>query len=381
MLSLPPIAVAASAMPGRWQGPISRSGDPCRRCHSARRLSWSTAVAVASALAAPSVRHVLSRFVGRRSARRQSIALRQLGLTLLRSEGESSTGRSPSEIDVAQADDDGVKPEKPEISRYQRVENLLWEAWRNSERPRPPLKEVLETLAFHKACQKLLGSKALVIDAAGGHGAIALAFRAFGGAERAVVADLYQPRSFANLRAAWMPEDEDTERAVRHERIDISCPGWLKSLLEREGVHAEATAVVAAHACGGLSDELIRECTALSVEFAIMPCCHKKESGRRRDMLRHAVKLLDIPYSVVLDIARLGVIDACPGYKASLRMIDKAISPMNRMLIGTRETSPQTEARADSRRNYVDKLAGKFRTIFSTSRGKHQELQEDSADS
>ncbi|CAE8628631.1 unnamed protein product [Polarella glacialis] len=128
-----------------------------------------------------------------------------------------------------------------------------------------------------------------------------------------------------------MPEDEDTESAVRQERIDISYPGWLTSLLEREAIPAEATAVVASHACGGLTDELIRECTTLSVEFAIMPCCHINERGGRQDRLRHATTLLDIPYSVVLDIARLGVIDACPGYKASLRMIDKAISRMNRI--------------------------------------------------
>ncbi|CAK0873965.1 unnamed protein product, partial [Prorocentrum cordatum] len=97
------------------------------------------------------------------------------------------------------------------------------EAWRDRARPRPNLKEVRESLAFFEKVRRVLGRRRLVVDAAGGHGAVALAFAAAGRAERAVVADVRCPPSFERLRSAC------------HEAVDVGHGPWLRGLLEREG--------------------------------------------------------------------------------------------------------------------------------------------------
>ena len=219
-----------------------------------------------------------------------------------------------------------------------------------------------ECIAFYLACSQKLGRKKLLIDCAGGHGGVALVFRAFQRVERAIVLDMYEPRSFAQLRCAWMPEDEGTKREVRFLRGDLGAKGWLKSLLEEEEVQADDVVVVACHACSLLSDELIRQCIECGVEFAIMTCCQGEESQRGL-MMRNTGKLLDIEHGTVIDLARLGVIDGSPGYKAMMKCIDPRITPQNRILLGLRETEQDAERRLSDRSRSLSKLARKYRHI------------------
>lgn len=219
-----------------------------------------------------------------------------------------------------------------------------------------------ECIAFYLASSQKLSRKKLLIDAAGGHGGVALVFRAFRRVERAIVVDMYEPQSFANLRSAWMPEDEGTSSEVRFQRGDLGRPGWLKSLLEEEAVAAEDAVLVACHACSLLSDELIRQCIACEVEFAIMPCCQGEES-QRGQMMRNTGKLLDIEHGTVIDLTRLGVIDGSPGYKAMMKCIDPSITPQNRILLGLRETEQDARRRLLDRSRSLSKLARKYRHI------------------
>ena len=247
-----------------------------------------------------------------------------------------------------------------ELGGRQRIEYALWLAWRRMGNPKPPGKEVKECFAFFNACSKQLGQRKMLVDAAGGHGGIALVFRAYRKVQRAVVVDLYEPQSFEHLRSAWLP-DENPE-VVQFRRGDISEAGWLSALLEQEQVTAREVMVVACHACSLLSDELIRECVMNSVEFAIMPCCQGEES-RKGQMMLNAAKNLKIPHDTLIDIARLGVIEASPGYKASMKRIDDSITPQNRVLIGLRETAEDVARRASDRQHFLQKMARKYRHV------------------
>lgn len=187
-----------------------------------------------------------------------------------------------------------------------------------------------------------------------------MVFRAFRKVERAVVVDLYEPQSFENLRAAWLP-DESPE-VVQFRAGDISETGWLASFLEKEEVDASQVMVVACHACSLLSDELIRECVECKVEFAIMPCCQGEES-RKGMMMLNTAKNLNIPHGTLIDIARLGVIEASPGYKATMKRIDENITPQNRILIGLRETTEDIERRQSDKQRFLQKMARKYRHV------------------
>ena len=154
-----------------------------------------------------------------------------------------------------------------------RFERTLLRAWHRCASPRPPIKEIRECLAFHRCTRRLLGDKTLLVDAAGGHGGIALAFLASGRIKQAIVADIYQPKGFSNLRAAWAPD-----ALIQHRHVDLRCAGWLRQLLAETGVEAVEAAVTACHTCGVLADELIQECLQAHVSFAIVPCCHGEKA-------------------------------------------------------------------------------------------------------
>lgn len=187
-----------------------------------------------------------------------------------------------------------------------------------------------------------------------------MAFRAFRKVERAVVVDLYEPQSFEKLRAAWLPDESPS--VVQFRPGDISQVGWLSTFLEKEGVDPNEVMLVACHACSMLSDELIRECVRCQVEFAIMPCCQGEES-RKGMMMLNTAKNLNLPHGLLIDIARLGVIEESPGYKASMKRIDENITPQNRILIGLRETTQDIARRAFDRQRFLRQMAKKYRHI------------------
>ena len=248
------------------------------------------------------------------------------------------------------------------LSGREKIEYALWTAWHRMKNPKPPAKEVKESLAFYRACSPQFTHKKFLIDAAGGHGGIALVFRAYNKVDHAVVLDLYEPSSFKNLRSAWLPEDEQSGAAVEFKNGDISEAGWLPSLLERKGIKAEDVIVVACHACSLLSDELIHECMKAKVEFAIMPCCQGEDS-RRGKMMLHTAKILGIGHDTIIDISRLGVIEQTPGYKAMMRCIDSAITPQNRILIGLHESAKEVAQRNSARSVFLQRMTKKYSNI------------------
>lgn len=259
--------------------------------------------------------------------------------------------------------------DKPTLTRQQRLEFQLERAWHRCACPRPRIKEVKECLAFHRATHRLLGRKHLLVDAAGGHGGVALAFKASGQIDRAIVADLYRPRGFENLRRAWTLEDSESVGnttlssidAVQHQCVDLRDPNWLRALLEHEGVSPLDVIVVSCHACSVLTDELIRTCLEAQVSFAVMPCCHG-EQGARGEMVRDLTQVLGVPRDITYDLMRLGVIDATPGYVARFKTIDAAITPMNHILIGVRAGPEELAKRHSNRQAALNRMAATSET-------------------
>lgn len=259
-------------------------------------------------------------------------------------------------------EDSPLPPATPAPTRQQSLEMRLWVAWKGCARPRPGVKEIRECLAFHRATRELLGRRALVVDAAGGHGAVALAFCAGGQALRGVVADIRTSQSFENLREAWTPLATEGPRAdwrVCHVPVDLRDPTWLRGVLATHQVSSEDVAVVACHSCSVLADQLIQTCLEAEVSFALMPCCHG-ERGARGDTIKDGARQLGVPVDTAYDLMRLGAIDAAPGYVARLRSIDASITPKNRILLGIRGSIDELEKRRAQRTKQLDTLAEKW---------------------
>lgn len=86
-----------------------------------------------------------------------------------------------------------------------------------------------------------------------------------------------------------------------------------------------ADLVVSAHACGGLSDDVLARAADAGARAAVLPCCH--HSRRRTDLAALADPTL------AMDEERVATLRA-RGYRAALLSIPKDVSPKNRLVIG-----------------------------------------------
>eukprot|EP00929_Paragymnodinium_shiwhaense_P099835 TRINITY_DN61710_c0_g1_i1.p1 TRINITY_DN61710_c0_g1~~TRINITY_DN61710_c0_g1_i1.p1 ORF type:complete len:314 (-),score=35.91 TRINITY_DN61710_c0_g1_i1:31-972(-) len=245
-----------------------------------------------------------------------------------------------------------------------RFEVKLWAAWRNCTSPRPVAKEIRECLAVHRETNKLLGRRELLVDVGGGHGGLALSFRASHHTKRAIVADIFKPDSFDNLRRAWS-FDQDSEADVEHRHTDLRDRQWLQRLISEEQVDPADVAVIGCHTCGVLADELISTCLEARVSFAIMPCCHG-EQGVRGDNIKSISSEFGVPQDSAYDMMRLGSIDAAPGYIARLRKIDSSITPRNHILIGVRAAEKEALRWQAARDGALNRLAAAYKKQLGT---------------
>ena len=85
--------------------------------------------------------------------------------------------------------------------------------------------------------------------------------------------------------------------------------------------------VVSSHACGALTDQVLRRATAARVRVAVLPCCHDLRRSRAREL----IGWLDGPLAV--DVER-AVWLRQQGYRIWTQTIPDDISPKNRLLLG-----------------------------------------------
>jgi hypothetical protein len=271
----------------------------------------------------------------------------------------------------------------------QSLEQKLRRAF-HRQRGTPHSKELAESFAFFKAIAKLLRQHRpwpLIIDVAGGHGILAALCLVYGKAPRVVVVDPHRPPNADAVLAAWAPflaraardsraEHSDSDdasgasdgrggaaasaparfdtsgsagraaaaeldgRAAVDGRGSVGCVGApeyvheaLRTALPRLLAEAQGPVLVlACHACAHLSEALVQICAArrpAAADFAIMPCCQRSPGAFKLA----AAKGLGLELGAAMDMVLVGKCMQL-GFECSVRLLDRTITPQNRLIIG-----------------------------------------------
>ena len=108
---------------------------------------------------------------------------------------------------------------------------------------------------------------------------------------------------------------------------------WVEAQIEDAAEHLEPdTSIVAIHACGVRTDRAIDVGVALgSSRIALLPCCYKHTGRAAPRALRESLGA-----EVATDIERTYRLEA-EGWRVQWADIPRAITPMNRLLVGVRD--------------------------------------------
>jgi hypothetical protein len=179
-----------------------------------------------------------------------------------------------------------------------------------------PRKELYEAWETARRVRRLFrGGR--VMDLAGGHGLLAhIMLLLDDTSSMAVVIDTAIPPSAEKLHAALVAVWPRLARRVKYREVSI------------DDVALEpADVVVSAHACGGLTDQIIDRATFGRARVAVLPCCHDVRASDTGDL----GGWIDGPLAV--DIMRVQRMRA-HGYQVWTQTIPPEITPKNRLLIG-----------------------------------------------
>ena len=159
-----------------------------------------------------------------------------------------------------------------------------------------------------------------VVDLACGHGLLAqILLLLDDSSSQALAVDRAIPKSAATLAAsmnqAW-PRLENRVRFVEADLDDVELQ--------------QGDLVVSAHACGGLTDLVLRRAVAVRARVAVLPCCHDLKGGD----LGGLEGWLDGPLDQ--DAARAFYLRS-QGYRVFTQTIPADITPKNRLLMAEPE--------------------------------------------
>ena len=251
------------------------------------------------------------------------------------------------------------------------IEKQLFHALHQRQIHNPTIKEFNECWAFTKTVRTAFKHQEfdLIIDVAGGHGALAALLLILTKARRAVVID--PARVGQNgVKKAWSHYYEGQGKALEY-RHECLRSGLRDELHKATTVAAKGNAmatgihpispfrilVVACHACQHLTDETLEIACSYGVHVAVMPCCQKDLSG---GSWKAAGKSLGIGIAPMMDILTCGKImswknghDVGHGrghgvtYQVRMKMIDAKITPQNRIILA-RAVAVEKEGGADT---------------------------------
>jgi hypothetical protein len=179
-----------------------------------------------------------------------------------------------------------------------------------------PRKELFETWEVaRRVRRRVRGGR--VLDLGGGHGLLAhIMLLLDASSPGAVVVDRNPPASAPKLHAALVS-------------------AWPKLAGRVEGLHAgmdevdigPADVVVSSHACGALTDVVLRRAVGARVPVAVLPCCHDAsvcDTGGLSGWMDTAA---------AIDAVRAMRLSGA-GYRVWTQRIPEEITPRNRLLIG-----------------------------------------------
>jgi 8-oxo-dGTP pyrophosphatase MutT (NUDIX family) len=225
---------------------------------------------------------------------------------------------------------DDVKPKQ----KF-KLERRLFDALHDNQIHSPTIKEFKESYAFCNAVRKYFGKSQrnndsgwdVVIDVAGGHGALAALFLIATSATRAVVVD---PARVGSVERAWESFwGSKKELVYRNECLRTGLPAELQRALAITS--RNKILVVACHACQHLSEEIVDIACRFGVSSAVMPCCQKDLS--RGGSWKSTSKNLGIPLGHMMDVLLAGRIMGQGTHEVRMNCLDPSITPHNRIIL------------------------------------------------
>lgn len=180
-----------------------------------------------------------------------------------------------------------------------------------------PRKEFYESWAVAtKVLRRHRGGR--IVDLAGGHGLVGWMMALMDRKTTAVlVVDTRLPKSAGRLHAALSARWTGLGERIRYEQRSLD-----------QVVIDPTDRVLGVHACGGLTDRVLDKAVQAGARVAVLPCCQshgKLDSGGLTGWLD--------------DDLAIDVVRACrlrqSGYAVHTLHIDPAITPKNRLLLGT----------------------------------------------
>lgn len=202
-------------------------------------------------------------------------------------------------------------------------------------------KELFESYAFAARAKRFIsrfpkGEPVKIIDVGSGHGLTSFFFASFN-PSRVSSCQVIDPLTPERLDCLWGSLKQIAPRVCQKvERSSLPFAEWYEQF-EASSESEKAHCWIGCHACGELSDAILAVACYRKEPFFLMPCCpNRKVKGAWPEGFESLV-LPDIPseqnLGFALDLLRLGRVQS-KGYKVTLRKIDPAITPFNRVLIG-----------------------------------------------
>lgn len=180
-----------------------------------------------------------------------------------------------------------------------------------------PRKELYEAWEVARRVRRHFRGGRLV-DLAGGHGLLAQAMLLLDDSSpEALIVDRVIPASAATLHRTLVDAWPRLMDRVRFIEGDLGAVP-----LE------ETDIVVSSHACGALTDAVLRLASDARARVAVLPCCHDVESCDPGVL----TGWLDVPLAI--DVTRAARLEA-RGYQVRTSSIPASITPKNRLLLGT----------------------------------------------
>lgn len=255
-----------------------------------------------------------------------------------------------------QANEQTKQAKGPDVapSKYN-LEQRLFHALHANQINSPTIKEFRESLAFYKVVKKhfqkhqkkkqknsgtATGGWKVVLDVAGGHGALAALFLLSNPAtQRAVCID---PSRVGNngVTKAWghlwkselgdSDKDSKKELVYRNECLTIGLPSEIQKALSMTQ-SPEQILVVACHACQHLSEQILEISCRYGVSAAVVPCCQKDSSPG--GAWKATSKALEIPLQQMMDVLLAGRIMGKGSHEVRMKCMNKQITPQNRVIL------------------------------------------------
>eukprot|EP00977_Amphora_coffeiformis_P011660 scaffold2804_cov181-Amphora_coffeaeformis.AAC.28 len=259
------------------------------------------------------------------------------------------------------------------------LEQRLFHELHNQRVRSPTIKEFKESYAFVNAVRKMFGKENdifdVVLDVAGGHGALGALFLAVQAARRAVVVD---PANVGggSVRVAWEKYMEGRELRYRYEGLRTGLPAELLRAIN-VGIRPDRILVVACHACQHLSDETLQIACEFGAHAAIMPCCQRDLSPGCA--WKAVSKRLNIPMEIVMDIVLAGKAmswsagqEHQTSYDVRMKVLEGSSTPQNRLILCRADENlnrRRAQAKATAQ-DHLDKAYQRAHVLVSSTKSK-----------